>query len=184
MKLLHTGDWHLSNRGRRRAVYSAGRDEHNTCDKVQAIGKICEYAEENDIDLIAIPGDLFDNSNPENIAIKVAIEAVERLAEQAPVIIAKGNHDGAKGSEQPRALTPFGSMIRRFGVYISERPDIFSLLIKGQKVNVFTLPYPRRSALKSDPKFKSMSPEELSGFISRKMRRSLSAFRPGSSGTP
>jgi DNA repair exonuclease SbcCD nuclease subunit len=37
-------------------------------------------------------------------------------------------------------------------------------------------PYPRRSELKSDPKFKSMSPEEISVYISRKMEEILSGF--------
>lgn len=178
MRIVHSGDWHLNNK-----ATIAGRfilqDGINLAllDRILAIRKICEYVEENDVDLVVIAGDLFDNSSPENVAIKVAVEAVETLAEMAPVIIVRGNHDGQKGSEVASALAPFGSVMKRFGIHVSERPETFSFLIKNRKANIFTLPYPRKSALKSDPRFKAMSPEELSVYISRKMEEILSGFR-------
>jgi exonuclease SbcD len=180
MKILHSGDWHISNRGTvaRRYIIKDGINQ-TLLDRIYAIGRICDYAEENEIDLIVIAGDLFDHSNPENISILVAVEAIERLSEQAPVIIVKGNHDGGKGSEIANALAPFKWKSPKFGVYVSDRPELFTILTQKRKIQVFTLPYPRKSGLLTDPQYKTLSPEELNGFVSRKMEEILSGFHAG-----
>ena len=177
MRVLQTGDWHLSNSGTIAGRYVL-RDGVNLClwDKIQSLRIICEYAEENELDLIAVTGDLFDKANPESVAIKVGVEAIERLSENAPVVIVKGNHDGGKGSEAANALAPFGRWSERFGVYVSERPQVFSILSKGRKMQVFTLPYPRKSALYNAPQYKTLSPEEVSRFVGFKMEDILTGF--------
>jgi exonuclease SbcD len=177
MRVLQTGDWHLSNSGTV-AGRDVLRDGVNLClwDKIQSLRIICECAEETELDLIAITGDLFDKANPESIAIKVGVEAIERLSENAPVVIVKGNHDGGKGSEVANALAPFGRRSERFGIYISERPQVFSVLSKGRRIQVFTLPYPRKSGLNNAPQYKTLSPEEVSRFIGFKMEEILTGF--------
>lgn len=177
MRVLHTGDWHLSARGviAGRYVLRYGVNI-NLWDKIESIRRICEYAEENEVDLIAIAGDVFDHANPENIAIKVAVDAIERLSEQAPVVITKGNHDGGKGSELANALAPFGKSQRKNGVYVSERPEIIPIISKQRVIQVFTLPYPRKSALITSSQYKNLSPEELSRFVGFKMEEVLSGF--------
>jgi len=152
MRALHTGDWHLSNRGTVAGRYVLRYGVNlNLWDRIEAVRRICEYAEEDELDLIAIAGDLFDHSNPENIAIKVAVDAIERLSEQAPVVIVKGNHDGGKGSEFANALAPFGKSQRKNGIYVSDRPEIIPIISKQRTIQVFTLPYPRKSALITSP---------------------------------
>jgi DNA repair exonuclease SbcCD nuclease subunit len=89
-------------------------------------------------------------------------------------VICSGNHDWKGGVAG--ALAPFGDIARRNGIYVSENPESFSLTIKNTKVHFFVLPYPRRSELKSDPQLKSMSPEEISAYISYKMEEKLSYF--------
>jgi exonuclease SbcD len=180
MKIVHSGDFHISNRGTVAGRYILKDGINQTLsDRICAIKRICDYAEENEIDLIVIAGDLFDHSNPENVSILVAVEAIERLSEQAPVIIVKGNHDGGKGSEIANALAPFKWKSPRFGVYVSDRPELFTILTKKRKIQVFTLPYPRKSGLLADPQYKNLSPEELNGFVSRKMEEILAGFHAG-----
>jgi len=59
MRILQSGDWHLSNRGAIAGRYVLRYGVNiNLWDKTEAIRRICEYAEEDDLDLIAIPGDL------------------------------------------------------------------------------------------------------------------------------
>lgn len=180
MKILHSGDFHISNRGTIAGRYILKDGINQTLsDRIGAIKRICDYAEENEIDLIVIAGDLFDHSNPENVSILVAVEAIERLSEQAPVIIVKGNHDGGKGSEIANALAPFKWKSQRYGVYVSDRPELFTILTKKRKIQVFTLPYPRKSGPLADPQYKTLSPEELNGFMSRKMEEILAGFHAG-----
>ena len=175
MKITHLADWHLTSSGNIASRFVM-RDGVNLClwDKIQSLRAICDYVAENDIDLVAIAGDLFDKANPENVAIKVAVEAVEKLSECAPVMIVRGNHDG-KGSVAS-ALSIFGSISRKHGIYVSDRPEIIPILSKQRKIQVFTLPYPRKSALYTVPQYKTLSPEELSRFVGFKMEEILSGF--------
>lgn len=177
MRILSTGDWHITNSGTIANRYVL-RDGVNLClwDKIQSVRAICDYVAENDIDLVAIAGDLFDKPNPENVAIKVAVEAMERLSEFAPVVIIKGNHEGGKAGELANALSMFGNGLRKNGIYISDRPEIIPILSKQRKIQVFTLPYPRKSALYSLPQYKTLSPEELSRLVGFKMEEILSGF--------
>jgi exonuclease SbcD len=175
MRILHTADWHLSNR-----QTIAGRfilqDGMNLTliDRVEALGKICSYVENQGVDLVVIPGDIFDTSNPEAVAIKVAVQTIERLAEVTPVVLIRGNHDGKTSTAS--ALAPFGKIARRDGIYVFEQPEVLSLIIKDTKVRVFALPYPRRSDFKQDPQLKSTSPEEISTYISQRMEETLLEF--------
>jgi exonuclease SbcD len=177
MRILNTADWHLNARGTIAGRYVL-RDGVNLklWDKAEAVRTICEYAEGTPHDLIVIPGDLFDTPNPENVAIKIAVDAIERLAEQAPVIIIRGNHEGGKGGEFSSALAPFGRIQRRNGIYVSERPEIIPIVTKQRTIQVFALPYPKKSALHTNPQLKNMSPEELNKYIGFKMEEILSAF--------
>ena len=61
MKILHTADWHL---GKRLDRFSRMEEQIQVMDEIVAI------ADEQQIDLVLIAGDLFDNFNP-------SVEAVE-----------------------------------------------------------------------------------------------------------
>ena len=175
LKFLHTGDWQFANRGTiaGKVVLRQGINQL-LVDKIVAVNSICEYAETQGVDLIAIAGDLFDHSNPDDISKQAAVEAIERLSDVAPVFIVKGNHDGGKGSEVSTALSSFGKKMRNYGVFVSEYPEVVPVLIKNHKVNVFSLPFPRKSIIAQQ--IKGMSPDELSTAISRKMEDILSGF--------
>jgi len=175
MRIVHFADAHLSQRGNVAGRFVLENGINITLlDRVKALEKICEYVETNNVDLVVISGDLFDNANPENIAIRIAVQTVERLAEISPVVLIRGNHDGKTSTAS--ALAPFGKIARRNGIYVFEQPETFSLVIKGTKVQIFALPYPRRSDFQQDPRLKSMSPEEISVYISCKMEETLLEF--------
>lgn len=175
LRIAHTGDWHISQRGNLagRFVLENGINIA-LLDRIRAICKICDYVEESGIDLTVIAGDLFDSPNPESTAIRVAVEAIERLSDTAPVVIVRGNHDSKAGSVS--ALAPFGNIARRNGIYVFERPQTMSLLVGKTKVNLFIFPYPPRATVKSNPQLDSASPEEKSVYISRRMEEILSGF--------
>ena len=173
MRVVHLADLHISNRGNVAGRYILKEGINLILfDRVRAIKQIIEYVEGNEIDLIVIAGDVFNESNPDNISIKVAVQFIERLAEQAQTIVIRGNHDGK--TEIASALSMFGKSQRRFGVYVSESPEIIPIISKQRAIQVFTLPYPRKSALNTNPQYKNLSPEELSVFIGRKMEEILS----------
>jgi len=175
IKILHSADWHLSQRGNVAGRFVLENGINITLlDRIKALEKICEYVESENVDLTVIAGDLFDNANPENIAIRAAVQTIERLAEVAPVVLIRGNHDGKSSTSS--ALAPFGTLARRNGIYVFEQPEVFSLIIKDTKVQIFVHPYPRRSDFQQDPQLKLMSPEEISAYISCKMEETISGF--------
>lgn len=86
MRLLHTADWHL------------GRAFHGE-DLLDAQAAFADFvvdaARAAQVDGILIAGDLYDRALPPVDAVRLASEALARLAEIAPVVVISGNHDSA-----------------------------------------------------------------------------------------
>jgi exonuclease SbcD len=65
MKILHTADWHL---GKRLDRFSRIEEQ------VLVMNEIVEIADEKNVDLVLIAGDLFDNFNPSTEAVELFIK--------------------------------------------------------------------------------------------------------------
>lgn len=88
MKILHTSDWHI------------GRQFHNQsllADQAYALEQICQYIEQQGIDVVIVAGDIYDRA----IAPAAAVELLDKTLQticitlNTPVIMISGNHDGA-----------------------------------------------------------------------------------------
>jgi len=86
MRLLHTADWHLG-----RAFH--GEDLLGA--QAAFVDFVVEAARSTQVDGILIAGDLYDRALPPVDAVRLASEALARLAEHAPVVAISGNHDSA-----------------------------------------------------------------------------------------
>ena len=84
MKILHTSDWHI---GRRLGRHDRTQEFRAVLDEVIAI------ADERDVDLVLVSGDVFDRPIPPVEALALGIDALLRLAEHRPVVVVAGNHD-------------------------------------------------------------------------------------------
>src|SRR5829696_8903385 len=77
---------------------------------------VVEAARERRVDGILIAGDLYDRALPPVDAVRLASEALARLAELAPVVAISGNHDSA-------ARLGFGArLLARAGVHVWTDP--------------------------------------------------------------
>ena len=88
MKLLHTADWHVGRtiRGRSR------HDEH-----AAVLGEIVEVARREQVDLVAVVGDLFETASPPPEAEALVYRTLLALADTgARVAVVAGNHDNAR----------------------------------------------------------------------------------------
>jgi exonuclease SbcD len=85
VRILHTSDWHL------------GRTFHQVSlldEQALVVDRIVTIAEEQQVDLVVIAGDLFDRAVPPADAIRLFASAVQRLrATGAAVAAISGNHD-------------------------------------------------------------------------------------------
>jgi len=97
MKILHTADWHL---GKRLDRFSRLEEQ------VSVMNEIVEIADEQNVDLVLIAGDLFDNFNPSTEAVELFYKTLKRLSlnGKRPVIAISGNHDSPSFIDAPDPL--------------------------------------------------------------------------------
>lgn len=86
MRILHTADWHL---GKRLDFFS------RLAEQQQVLVEICQIAEQEQVDMVLIAGDLYDNFNPSNEASELLYKTLKKLARggKVPVVAIAGNHD-------------------------------------------------------------------------------------------
>lgn len=97
MKILHTADWHL---GKRLDRFSRLEEQ------VLVMDEIVQIADEQNVDLVLIAGDLFDNFNPSVEAVELFYKTLKRLSlnGKRPVIAISGNHDSPSLIDAPDPL--------------------------------------------------------------------------------
>ena len=109
MKILHTADWHL---GKRLQTYSRLEEQREVMDE------ICRIAEEQNVDVVLIAGDLYDTFSPPNEAIELFYKTLHRLANggKRAVVGIAGNHDSPDRINAPDPLA------RACGIILCGRP--------------------------------------------------------------
>ncbi len=97
MKILHTADWHL---GKKLDKFS----RHN--EQIEVLTEIAEIANNQDVDIVVIAGDIFDTFNPAVESVELFYRTVKKLSNygKRPVIVIAGNHDSPDRIEAPDAL--------------------------------------------------------------------------------
>jgi len=109
MRVLHTADWHLG-----RAL--EGRDRRE--EQAAVVAEICQIAEERQIDLVLIAGDVYDSVNPPAWAEELFYESLERLAANGRrgVVVIAGNHD------QPERVSAAAPLAHKHGIVLLGLP--------------------------------------------------------------
>lgn len=97
MKILHTADWHL---GKKLDGFSRLEEQ------ILVMNEIVEIADEQQVDLVLIAGDLFDNFNPSVEAVELFYKTLKRLSNNGkrPVVAISGNHDSPSLIDAPDPL--------------------------------------------------------------------------------
>jgi len=100
LKLLHTSDWHLG-----RALH--GRKRH--AEHQAFLEWLAALIETEDIDVLLVAGDVFDNSTPGNVAQELYYRFLCRVAASSRrhVVITAGNHDSPSFLNAPGDLLKF-----------------------------------------------------------------------------
>ncbi|MCB2293992.1 exonuclease SbcCD subunit D C-terminal domain-containing protein [Clostridium algoriphilum] len=161
MRILHTSDWHL---GKTLEQYSR-LDEQE-----EFLEEFIEIVRANDIDLVLIAGDIYDNGNPPAKAEKMFYSTLKGITSggKTAVLVVAGNHDNP---ERLVAASPLAyehgvillgepkSIARQgvFGEYNTEEKHDFEIIesgegflelsIRGEKTVIITLPYPSEKRL-------------------------------------
>lgn len=97
MKILHTSDWHIG-----RALYGRKRyDEHEAF-----LEWLAGVLSSEEIDVLLIAGDVFDNCAPSNRAQELYYRFLRRAADSTcrHIVAVAGNHDSPSFLDAPREL--------------------------------------------------------------------------------
>lgn len=102
MRILHTSDWHI------------GRTFHGVdllSDQEQVLRHIADIVAQRDVDVVVIPGDIYDRSIPSSHAVAVCQRGFEAIRRAGAVIVAtSGNHDSATRLGAGSAFTAAGGL--------------------------------------------------------------------------
>ncbi|MBY8854897.1 exonuclease SbcCD subunit D [Nocardia sp. CA2R105] len=104
MRILHTSDWHI------------GRTFHGVdllADQARSLESLAEIVAEQRVDVVLLPGDVYDRSIPSADAIAVCNRGFEAIRTAGAVIVAtSGNHDS------PTRLGALGSFAAAGGLHL------------------------------------------------------------------
>lgn len=153
MKILHTSDWHLGK-------YLENQSRLEEQEKI--VEDIIEIADEKEIDIIIIAGDVYDNSNPPAKAERLLYKTLRKLGKNGEriVLVIAGNHDN------PDRLTASTPLAYEHGIILLGNPrskaesgrigkheilesgeGYLEVKINGENAVVLTLPYPSEQRL-------------------------------------
>ncbi|MBZ9636943.1 exonuclease SbcCD subunit D [Clostridium sp. FP1] len=161
MRILHTSDWHL---GKTLEQFSRLEEQE------EFLEEFIEIVANNNIDLVLIAGDIYDNGNPPAKAEAMFYSTLKRITSsgKTAVLVVAGNHDNP---ERLVAASPLAykhgvillgepKSIAREGVFgevnfemehdfeiIESGEGYLELSIRGEKAVIITLPYPSEKRL-------------------------------------
>jgi exonuclease SbcD len=172
MRLLHTADWHLGRTLHRVPLLDAQRE---------VLDHLVRLARDEQVDAILLAGDVFDRALPPVEAVRVAGDALRRLAEVAPVIAISGNHDSAG------RLGFAAELIAAGGVHLRTEPlgagDPVVLHDEHGPVAIYALPYLDPDLTRGPLGVEERSHEAVLGAAMGRVRADLEA-RTAADGAP
>lgn len=153
MKILHSADWHLGKKLEKRSRLE---------EQELFLQDFCKMADDNDVDLVIIAGDIFDQTMPPIEAEKLLYNYLKKLSnngERLSLVIA-GNHDapekivataplamehGIISVGTPLTVVPIGE----YGKHkvVNSAQGMVEVEINGEKAVIITVPYVNETRL-------------------------------------
>jgi exonuclease SbcD len=137
MRLLHTSDWHLGAR--------LGNQDRLK-DHFGRLQELCEYIDREEIDLLLVAGDVFDEHRAEPLALiinRLARLLTPRIEAGLSCVFIAGNHDREHVFPFLRGLQDLVSPKSQRRVIFTERPAFMQIRSrKDEPLNLVLLPYP------------------------------------------
>jgi len=131
MRILHTSDWHL---GRTFGPVSLHADQEAFLDWL--VGVVVA----EDVDVVAVAGDLYDRAIPPTESVALLRETLERLvARRVRVVAIAGNHDGPERLAAYDGLTDLAGVVVRGGFV--RAGAVTTLELDDGPLDVVAVPY-------------------------------------------
>ncbi|MGI8708535.1 MAG: exonuclease SbcCD subunit D [Actinomycetota bacterium] len=160
MRLLHTADWHV------------GKTLHgrNRMDEYEAVlAEIVAVANNENVDLTIVAGDLFDSASPPPAAEALVYQTVLDLAKVSPVILIPGNHDS------DRRLAAVAPLFELAGVhvraFVGQDNPVYIEGKDGNTACVAILPWISQRHIVKAEQIMTSDAAGLSGHFAERMQR-------------
>ncbi|MCP2316338.1 Exodeoxyribonuclease I subunit D [Nocardia amikacinitolerans] len=118
MRMLHTSDWHI------------GRTFHGVdllADQARSLAAVAELVAAESVDVVVVPGDVYDRSIPSADAIAVCNRGFEAIRAAGALIVAtSGNHDSPARLGAGASFAAAGGLHLRTTVADSDRPVLLA----------------------------------------------------------
>ena len=111
MKVLHTADWHVG-----KALGGRSRQEEHEA----VLDEIVTIARGQEVDVVLVAGDLFDNTAPSPDAERIVYRTLLDLSEVGHVVVIPGNHDNERRLAAIAPLFDLSNATMR--AFVTERP--------------------------------------------------------------
>ncbi len=97
LRILHTSDWHLG----QKLLHRDRKEEHQL-----ALDWLLELIIQEKVDVVIVSGDIFDITNPPNVARKMYYNFLTKLVNSSCryLVVTGGNHDSPSMLEAPKEL--------------------------------------------------------------------------------
>lgn len=175
MRILHTSDWHLG-----KSLEGESRIE----EQEKFVEDFIHIVDKNNIDMVIISGDIYDNSNPSAKAERLFYRALKGISDNGNriVLAIAGNHDN------PDRLSAAKPLAYEQGIILLGRPKscaeigkcgkhnivdsgegYVEIEIHGEKAVIITLPYPSEKRL-NEVLFENIEEEERQKSYSDKVK--------------
>jgi exonuclease SbcD len=160
MKIIHFADLHLGVENYGRLDPATGLSSR-LGDFLNALDKLVDYALENKIDLVLFCGDAYRSREPTQTQQREFAKRINRLATNGiPVFILIGNHDLPNAVGRATSTEIFDTLAVK-NVYVSSRPEVYTIPTNSGKVQIVSLPWLRRSALLTREETKNLTFEQI-----------------------
>lgn len=165
MKILHSSDWHLG---------KCLEGQSRLPEQEQFLEDFIRIVEENEIDVVMISGDIYDNGNPPAKAEQMFYDTLKRISKKGErlIVVIAGNHDSPERLTAARPLAMEHGIIMAGtpktivpeGVYgqhkvIRSGEGFVEVEVHGERAVILLIPFPSEKRL-NEFLYDTMSEEE------------------------
>jgi exonuclease SbcD len=160
MKILHFADLHLGVENYGRLDPATGLSSR-LGDFLSALDQLVDYAVDNKIDLVLFCGDAYRSREPTQTQQREFAMRINRLATNGiPVFLLIGNHDLPNAVGRATSTEIFDTLAVK-NVYVSNRPQVYTIPTRSGQVQIVSLPWLRRSALLTRGETKNLTFDQI-----------------------
>jgi len=142
MKILFSADWHLG------YVLAGQFRQPRLPDQLRQIARIAAYAEEHQVDVLAIAGDVFEaqDRGAARDAVREMMSALAvPLARGMRIVAIAGNHDSDYFMETANVWLGAQAAGSDERIIMRTRPELVTVEAGGERVNLALMPFPTDS---------------------------------------